>query len=123
MAEQADAISRLKPCAHRKGTRLNNRMILSCNGFEVTIDECDVCRGIPKTKMTLGQTLNQKWNEMKTTINWRHGMELMTNDQIAARLDIGSKDIENRYKTKIMVYISAAIILITAGIYVYLTYW
>jgi len=115
-----EELGKLNPCIHRKGTStgngLDSRMILVCNGFETTIPECRVCNGLPKTKMTLVQTLNQKWNELKTTLKRRIEMEELTHDQIVEKLELANVEQPMNISAKTAIVVTALLILLIYGI-------
>jgi len=93
-----------------------------CNGFEVTTDECFMCTGTPKTKMTIVNIINQKWADTRTLLKRRNTMNTSkqktpySHEDIVTRLDLAKEPTKkgNR-KGFIAVGIAALIMAIVAG--------
>ncbi len=119
---QKSIFSQLNPCVHRKGSSTGSgeyaRIILACNGFEVTVNECSTCSGKPKTRMTFRQFLNQKEKELSTILRRKMQMEPMTNDEIVDRLNIIYNPEPETNNTKIILGLILILILTTGLLYV-----
>lgn len=119
---QATAFSRLNPCVYRKGSSMGTgeyaRIIIACNGFEVTVNECSTCSGKPKTKMTFRQFLNQKEKGLSTILRRKMQTEPMTNDEIVDRLNIVYKTEPEMNTTKVMLGLLLILALAISLLYV-----